>query len=580
MFVVYNLLDELDIETLQDALRRRVHGAQIPDSTPSMTDSDVHNSLSDMTVGLDPRGEISQPLEQGTAQQQDPLCFDPVLHPLSESNGFADLGIGSAEKLLGSNPTICQEHSHRPNVPTDLVDELIDLFSEKVIGFLPLLDPWAIRSKFHSQGDSYVPHDRLNLEEALLLFSLLALSARFSSSPYLQSTPAPKRGSEFASHASALYQENTKLDCLHRCSLTFLQGSILLAFYQLTCRPTVTSWVTIGACVRFALELGLNEIDRDLLAATDVTEAELDPWEWYKREERRRAWWAVWELDIFVSTTLRRPYAIDMNRVWVLLPVSDFHWFFNTPISSSPMIIDPACAWQTLQDSQNQDERAWFLVSLFLMRLASEGSFGRLNEDKEDLRAGLENFALLLPHRFQLGHTMLLFDESDFAHSNWVIQTLLMVHTASSITDPHMSIYERSRTALLSPRGPDMFFRTIRAWPLEYIALCCPFVVCPLIGPAFSNFYLAREKQRSANLRTAAADVYPAPWSEMMKLVLREISSVWDLGAAVLELVEALEVEESSLEHLSLLPVTGRTTQQNTLASSFAFLLPKWYSGI
>ena len=122
-------------------------------------------------------------------------------------------------------------------------------------------------------------------------------------------------------------------------------------------------------CSRLAFELGLDKIDEDLLGVDYSSEWE-SPYEWVEREEKRRAWWLVWELDVFASTILKRPQAIDKSQINVLLPASDAQWFDNCPISSTFIIRDVANTWRTLQDCPNQDVRAWFLVCTFFMATA------------------------------------------------------------------------------------------------------------------------------------------------------------------------------------------------------------------
>jgi hypothetical protein len=56
--------------------------------------------------------------------------------------------------------------------------------------------------------------------------------------------------------------------------------------------------------------------------------------EWVQREELRRAWWLVWELDAFGSTISNRAYAINYKIMLVLLPVSDKSCFEESPVAS------------------------------------------------------------------------------------------------------------------------------------------------------------------------------------------------------------------------------------------------------
>ncbi len=259
---------------------------------------------------------------------------------------------------------------------------------------------------------------------------VLALSARFSSSPYFSNTPLKDRGRPFAKAAKSSYEEAMKLEDPAKPSLRLLQGCILLAFYHQLCGATAQSWILVGMCCRLAYDLGLNDIDKDLLGVphnAQWTTAE----EWSEREERRRAWWLVWELDMFASTISRRPHTIDKSQINVLLPVSDKQWFSGVPLASNFLIPDSFQIWKSLQDSPNQDVRSWFLLTSILMATAHDLTQRHQTtvEDIEEFASCLTCYDLLLPSKYHLGSGELKFDEDHFGDSNWIISIALMIQT-------------------------------------------------------------------------------------------------------------------------------------------------------
>jgi hypothetical protein len=317
------------------------------------------------------------------------------------------------------------------NRPSNLMSRRIDLFFERLTGFVLLLHypSFVSRHKVHDATDS-TKYQNLDLEDALILNALLALSARFSESPYFANALPKERGRPFASTAKSIYQDAMKLDEPAKPSLRLLQGCILLAFYHQLCGATAQSWVLIGACCRLAYDLGLNNIDKDLLGVhhdAQWTSAE----EWILREEQRRAWWLVWELDMFASTIMRRPHTIDKSQINVLLPVSDAQWFSGVPLASNFLIPDPFKIWKSLQDCPNQDVRAWFLVISILMATAHDLTQRHQTsaEDIEEFSASLTCFELLLPSRYHLGSKHILFHPENFGSSNWIVSLALMLHT-------------------------------------------------------------------------------------------------------------------------------------------------------
>ena len=261
---------------------------------------------------------------------------------------------------------------------------------------------------------------------------MLALSARFSSSHFFEETPPKARAKLFGSKAKALFDEALRMDKLEESSLSLLQGCILLSFYQQTSLPTTQSWLLIGTCCRLAMDLGLNTLDEEIISSRTTDNINrLDIEEWSRREEQRRAWWLVWELDVFASTISRRPHGIDSSQMHVLLPVSDRCWFSDTSVPSTAIKADPFQAWDTLSGCPNQDERAWFLLSTFLMATAHDLS-SRWTTTPQDLinfECTLDCFNLLLPPSFHLSSGSLVFNENNFANCNWAISTILMLHT-------------------------------------------------------------------------------------------------------------------------------------------------------
>jgi hypothetical protein len=219
-------------------------------------------------------------------------------------------------------------------------------------------------------------------------------------------------------------------DKLARSSLSFLQGCILLSFYEETGGPSFESWLSIGMCSCLAFELGLDKIDEDL-PGVDYSSQWKSPSEWVEREEKRRAWWLVWELDVFASTILKRSQAIDKSQINVLLPASDAQWFDNCPISSTFIIPDVANTWRTLQDCPNQAVRAWFLVCTFFMATAHDMSrkHNISEQDLIDFESSRVCFSLLLPVTFSLSSSSLTFTETNFSTSNWVVSTIFMLNT-------------------------------------------------------------------------------------------------------------------------------------------------------
>ncbi|KAL2851899.1 hypothetical protein BJY01DRAFT_244832 [Aspergillus pseudoustus] len=175
-------------------------------------------------------------------------------------------------------------------VPAGLVRELVDIFFDKR-NTLGAITPEGGR-----------------LETALILNGIMALAARFSSSPYFGGIAPVKRGWPFAKEAQLLCANATVAQNDEQTALAHLQGSILLGFYHYTVESSSEDPSAI-----------VND----------------GPEDWVATEELRRAWWGVCKLDIFSSLITRRPYTIRRNSSHVLLPVSDEAWLAGEPVASA-----------------------------------------------------------------------------------------------------------------------------------------------------------------------------------------------------------------------------------------------------
>ncbi|KAH1823487.1 hypothetical protein KXX35_009807 [Aspergillus fumigatus] len=225
------------------------------------------------------------------------------------------------------------------DLPHTLLDELqagsiltiVDLWFDRVQSFLPLLH----RPRFQSQ---------------------FATDTGVTSSKY-HGLGWEHRGDQFAQRAKAIYEAS--LPRLKAPTLVYLQGLITLAFYLYATEPDSQGWLLIGTCARLAYALELDKLDED----SEAVQAQMGlPEEWSMQEERRRAWWCIWELDAFAAAIACRRPTIDKKKhashAEVMLPVSDEAWFSNIPVESAIIDPRPTHAWRTLENSRNQDPRS------------------------------------------------------------------------------------------------------------------------------------------------------------------------------------------------------------------------------
>ncbi len=300
----------------------------------------------------------------------------------------------------------------------------VDLFFERVQKFLPLLHrPKFYLEIFDSKSVAEARYQDLDSETALLLNAMFALSARFSLWEDIWSSGPRERGEQFAKRAKTLQDHISERQ--EQPTLRVLQGRILTTYYELTLGPSFQAWLATGLCCRMAYGLSLHEVDRK--PANDKGGGEVT---WLEKEEKRRAWWAIVQMDSFASVIAARPFNIDSRRMDVMLPVGDDEWFSNRQTRSVCLPTKgPPESWRILQGSENQDLYAWFLVSNDLIRAAHQ-EFEKRERSTHDLmvlQSALHCFALALPTSFSMSPANMAFDDENYAKKNWAICTVVLL---------------------------------------------------------------------------------------------------------------------------------------------------------
>ncbi|KAL4994848.1 hypothetical protein BDV10DRAFT_197182 [Aspergillus recurvatus] len=292
---------------------------------------------------------------------------------------------------------------------------------------------------------------------AALLAAMFAFAVRFRP----DEADANQRATRFLN--LALNQIDEALD---ECGddtppLCLLQACVLTAQCQLTQGVLGRAWRTLGTCVRLAYEMNLHLVDvqgpKHAAAAVDVSK-------WCSDEEQRRAWWAIWELDVFATTIRRTPTAIDWSQIEILLPVDDEHWFQRRPQESCFFEPDPIRRWKVLESCGNQSPKAWFIVINSLMKEAQRISSPRgipsrsqsdhLDEARHQLEIianAVRCFQLALPGHLRYNHQYLTFDARSPGQANSAIYNIhMMTHLARLMVYRYDVFKGRVRVSLSS----------------------------------------------------------------------------------------------------------------------------------
>ncbi|KAK5245355.1 hypothetical protein LTS06_009224 [Exophiala xenobiotica] len=207
-----------------------------------------------------------------------------------------------------------------------------------------------------------------------LLAAMVAFSARFCTSDTDEGQQHSMSGMAGVRHPPSHFLHLAFKyigDALRECGdeappLCILQALIISTHCQLSQGVRGKAWRSLGQCVRLAYELNLHLVD----ALHPERASGADARRWCEDEEKRRAWWAVWEMDVFASTIRRCPPAVDWSQIETLFPVEDEYWFQCQARPSCFLERDLTHRWKALRDCGNQSPKAWFIVVNSLMKEA------------------------------------------------------------------------------------------------------------------------------------------------------------------------------------------------------------------
>jgi hypothetical protein len=226
--------------------------------------------------------------------------------------------------------------------------------------------------------ESHFPASVRNIESNVQLTALLAAmltfsrkSVEFGDEDTFSSNTNMSLSSSHYNDLAVYYVDKAIAECSDDPPpLCVLQALLLVTHWLLIRRVHGRAWRSMGLCIRIAYELRLHTIDR----GGDFKMYSQAPERWCEDEERRRTWWAIWEMDVFASVLYRLPCTISWSNTQVWLPAPDENWLQSLPQNSCCLDSGLASRIQKLQASGNESPKAWFIV---LNSLMAEGhAFG------------------------------------------------------------------------------------------------------------------------------------------------------------------------------------------------------------
>ncbi|KAK5467898.1 hypothetical protein LTS15_000871 [Exophiala xenobiotica] len=507
--------------------------------------------------------DVSEAPESPARQADDIQALSFIIHPSHESC--------SSEKGKDDSPG-SNSHSHSQQgshvsascyalgFSPVLLDHFIDRFFENFTSF-QLFRPADLRPSLHSIESA-------NQCQALLAVILLFATKHQDDEDDAMHEQPPQN----LSSSHLLAQAHKLVDhSFYECedspiSLPLLQAVILLTHWLLIQGVRGRAWRYLRVAVGSAYELNMHLIDRNK-RSDDKVDADL----WCEEEGRRRAWWAIWEMDVFASVIRRCPTGIDWSQNETFLPAEDENWFRGQPQKSCTLRQDFIEKYKFLEASGNESAKAWFIVVNSLMKEAQKIT-SPIGVDKD------------VPSR---GHysTKPLYMPADDSIRNSPsckesLNRLLMIYNAlqcTSMTLPRSLRYRHQNLSFGSRELDPQSAQTCRLQHSDVYSIHCMVQLTKLM---ISKYYLfnndlgalSKKDPRRSTAMTQALERYSEASDEIVSLVGRSYeehykfvnpfvaNTIWLAGAVQLLYRELASLDKSDRDFtnskLELLSVT------------------------
>ncbi|THC94129.1 hypothetical protein EYZ11_006378 [Aspergillus tanneri] len=157
-----------------------------------------------------------------------------------------------------------------------------------------------------------------------------------------QSTQLQHLREAFYQHTCSLLDKLTAQDTI-ALQIEYAQACILIVYYDLMKENFRRGWISAGRCIRVVQLMRLFEVDRP--------QGKSDHQDWIEHEEKRRAFWIAYSLDIFISLRGEWPLSLSGYTAFVRLPAPEKNFdnnqyvempFLGTVLSNTtPCVLSP-----------------------------------------------------------------------------------------------------------------------------------------------------------------------------------------------------------------------------------------------
>ncbi|KAM6478598.1 fungal-specific transcription factor domain-containing protein [Trichoderma sp. SZMC 28011] len=344
----------------EDPGANRLHTSESPSKspTPEAVDTvDVHDIGAEQTSSA--LEYLGTPAIPSKSQEYipEPVDVSPKVASMQREPQSTGLDVGNpidASSLAEPHASWAQSPLFPP---LNIIVHLVEVYFESIQPEFPLLHRPSLLEGLYSGSLLTERHS------PLLLNALFSLASKFTDDPQVHSfdlslaqclsgaesprtahtrkTSRRERGRGFSRRAGELFEdttheyENLELDAniADKPSILLIQGAILLSYAELSRGAVHRAYSLISKCVRAAYDAGLDRIDsaENLQSVDPILYHQTTDW---RKEELRRAWWCIWELESFVCNILCRTQITNLTNCQTKLPMDDMDWYEGIEIPS------------------------------------------------------------------------------------------------------------------------------------------------------------------------------------------------------------------------------------------------------
>jgi hypothetical protein len=361
----------------------------------------------------------------------------------------------------------------------------------------------------------------------VLILSVCAISARFSSHPKLNTSPNFLRGEEWASHARDIVMRRYEWP-----NITILTCLMILGLHEFGTCHGGRSWALGGQAIRMAFALQLHkDLEHDPNPTVGAPGGA--PLSFIDREIRRRTMWACFLMDRFNSSGTDRPTFIKEETIKIQLPIKEKYFQLDMPGPTETLggkVVHPVPE----DEGQLADAKDNMGVAAYMIRAiavwgriisylnqggkeldphpmwSADSEYTKLSVQADDTFSKLPDFLAYTPENLHLHDTEGMANQFLFLHIS--IQQSILFLNRFAVTPPHGATHADVPKGFVTKAGAKAFGAANRISELlkdsESYIIAAPFVgYCAFLSSTVHIFGIfsgnpAMESTSKRNLAT------------------------------------------------------------------------------